>query len=487
MNRKLRILFAAAEISSLVKIGGLADVAGALPKALHQLGHDVALIMPRYGNVDLKEREMVPKGSLNIPMMGRSENVSIIETFLDDMIPVYLLENEKYFNRPSVYGEGDDQERFYLFSLAILEVSKQLGWRPNILHCNDWHTAFTLPLLKVAHKDDAFYASCASVFTIHNLAHQGRFDDYFAESAGLYDYLPAWGDPLRSKAYSMMALGIFHSDIVSTVSETYAQEILTIEYGEGLEGMLQSRQDSLFGIVNGIDYEQFNPATDPLIAANYDVETIATKAKNKAALQEKAGLAVDVGVPLVGMVGRLAAQKGLDILLESFESMLTETDVQFVLLGTGIGREADLYKEILQETAARYPERVHVFLTFDLTLAQLIYSGCDIYLMPSRFEPCGLGQLIAMRYGTIPVVRRTGGLAETVQDCTSDLSKGNGFAFGKYDAGELLSALKRAVAGFHSKEVWRGLVIRAMQAEYSWEISARKYEALYWRALSKNR
>jgi len=486
MSQQIRVLFAVAEASPLVKVGGLADVAGALPKALHQLGHDVALVMPRYGNIDMKERKIVSKGTFSVSMMGRQEVVSIVETSLAGSIPIYLLENESYFNRSVVYGEKDDRERFLLFSLAIPEVPKLLGWQLDILHCHDWHAAFALPLLKVAYKNDAFYSSCASVFTIHNLAHQGGFDDYFAERASLYNYLPTRGDPLRSKAYSMMALGIFHSDVVSTVSETYAQEILTPEYGEGLEEMLQKRKDDLFGIVNGVDYEEFNPATDPLIATNYNVESIDRKAENKAILQKKAGFASDVGIPLVGMVGRLATQKGLDILVEALEPMFNETDAQFVLLGTGLGTEGELYQKTLGKAAAKYPERAHMFFAFDLSLAQLIYSGCDLYLMPSRYEPCGLGQIIAMRYGTIPVVRRTGGLADTVQDCTPDLSRGNGFVFEKYNAGELLMALKRAVVAFERKKDWRELMIRDMQEEYSWEASARKYESLYLRALENS-
>lgn len=480
MRQSLKVLFAAAEASPVVKVGGLADVTGALPQALRRMGHDVRLVMPKYGKIDTPKFPAISLSEgFNVPIMGNREHISIQKLSLNNKMPVYLLRNDKYFERPAIYGEADDLERFLLFSLAITEVSKTLNWKPDIIHCHDWHTGMAIPLLKIAREQDPFYSSCASVFTIHNLAYQGWFDDFFAHQATLHQYLPPPGDPLREKVYSMMGLAILYADVVSTVSETYAREILTPEYGEELELVLQQRQKDLYGIVNGLDYEQFNPATDPLIAANYDMNSLEKKAVNKTALQAKSGFPARAEVPLLGMVGRLSAQKGMDLVAEALEAHLQEADIQFVFLGTG----EEKYKEPLERIATKYPARARMFFTFDPSLAQLIYAGCDIFLMPSRFEPCGLGQLIAFRYGTIPVVRHTGGLIDTVQNCSPDLSSGNGFVFERYEAEELVAAIRRAWAAFQQKEKWHQLMRRVMMLDFSWDAAAKKYEDLYYRAL----
>ena len=484
MNQSFKILFVAAEVNPLAKAGGLGDVVGSLPQALRQAGHDVRITMPRYGSINLEGYQAVRQGNFKIPFMGGQEEIGIIQVLLKDVMPVYLLENKRYFDRLAIYGENDDLERFLLFSMAAMEVPKKLDWQPDILHCHDWHAGMVPPLLKVAYRDDDFYSSCASIFTIHNLAYQGWFDDLFAERAGLYKYMPPPGDPSRDKCYSMTGLGIYHSDLVSTVSETYTREILTPEYGVGLETLLQRRQDSLFGILNGIDYEQFDPSTDRIIAANYDVGSLDRRITNKAALQEKAELPVNVAIPLLGAAGRLVDQKGIDILdagTGALESLLAEADVQFVLQGVGDVE----YQESFKKLESLYPKKVRAFLTLDFSLAQLIFAGCDIFIVPSRFEPCGLAPLIAMRYGSIPVVRRTGGLTETVTGLSSDLSTGLGFVFEQYDAGELLATLKRALTALKNKNEWRKLMVRAMQADFSWKASIPRYEALYEMARRK--
>jgi starch synthase len=478
VNHPFKVLFVAAEAYPLAKVGGLGDVVGSLPQALRQAGHDVRITMPRYGSINLEGYQATRQGNFKIPFMGREEEIGVIQVLFKDVTPVYLLENKRYFDRLAIYGENDDLERFYLFSMAAMEVPKRLNWRPDILHCHDWHAGMVPPLLKVAYRNDTFYSSCASIFTIHNLAYQGWFDDFFAERTGLRVYLPPPGDPLRDKCYSMAGLGIYHSDLVSTVSETYAREILTPEYGEGLETLLQRRQDSLFGILNGVDYEQFDPSTDRIIAANYDADSLDRRIANKFALQEKAELPVNAAIPLLGAAGRLVDQKGIDILdvgTGALESLLAEVDVQFVLQGVGdVG-----YQESFKRLEGLYPRKVHAFLTLDFSLAQLIFAGCDIFLAPSRFEPCGLTPLIAMRYGSIPVVRRTGGLTETVIELSSDLSTGLGFVFKQYDAGELLATLERALTAFKDKDEWGKLIVRAMQADFSWKASLSRYEALY--------
>jgi starch synthase len=481
LSSLFNVLFAVAEASPLIKVGGLGDVAGSLPRALRQLGHDVRIIMPRYGLINLGGYELTLQSSFNLPFMGGQEDIGISQLLLEGGTPVYLVENERYFSRPAVYGETDDLERFLLFSLVVIEASKKLGWQPDIFHCHDWHTGIVPALLRVARINDQFYSTCASIFTIHNLGYQGWFNNWFADHASLYDYFPPIGNPLRDKVYSMTAIGIYNSDIISTVSETYAREIMTPEYGMGLETMLQYRKNSLFGILNGIDYEEFNPTTDHEIAANYDPHRLEMRITNKLALQEKAGLPVNAEIPLFGLAARLVDQKGIDILVGALNSLFGEANAQFVLQGTGEPR----YEESLRNLQSNYPDKAQMFLTLDFSLARQIFAGCDIYLSPSRYEPCGLSHLIAMHYGAIPVVRHTGGLAETVIDCSSDLSSGLGFVFEGYDQNELLTILRRVVTAFHRKEGWQNLTRRVMQADFSWKSSISKYVTLYEMAQRK--
>ena len=473
--KPFKVLFAATEASPLVKIGGLGDVAGSLPRILRLNGHDVRLVMPRYGSINLEDYQNTAIGSFRLTFLGREEEVSITEVLLKHGTPVYLLGNSRYFDRASVYGDGDDTERFLLFSMAVLEVPRILNWRPDVFHCHDWHTGAVPAMLSGSLRSDPFYSSCASVFTIHNLGYQGWFDEHFARSTSIYDYLPPAGDPLREKAYSMLALGIYHSDIISTVSETYAREILTPEYGMGLDPLLQHRRDSLFGILNGLDYGQFNPAKDPAIEAHYTDYLPDRRVNNKIALLDRAGLPARGDVPLVGMVGRIVWQKGFDIAIEAIRTSLAELDAYFVLQGTGEWG----YEDQLRSLEADYPGKAHMFLTLDFSLANLVFAGCDIFLAPSRYEPCGLAVPIAMRYGAVPIVRHTGGLTEIVADCSPDLSQGLGFAFRDYDTNSLLAAIRRGLDAFRNKEKWHSLITRVMKADFSWEHSAPKYERLY--------
>lgn len=480
MPDKLRILFAAAEAAPFTKVGGLADVASALPKALSRMGHDVRLVTPRYRTTRVERpTAAVLGGPLVVQVMGRSCPVNVSQTTLNSEVTTYLLENEEYFGRRPVYGEPDDLERFAAFSRAVLEVPRRLGWAPDILHCHDWHSAPAVAFLRKDHAGDPVYSSTASVFTIHNLAYQGQFDGYFEERAGFAKYTRDLDACCRLSEGNMMALGIFYSDVVSTVSETYSQEILTPEHGEGMDGLLKMRKVKPYGIVNGIDYEEFDPAKDRCLVANYDVSSLGKRALNKKALQEKAGLPVDNEKPLFGMVGRLAAQKGVDLVAQAMKG-LVNLDAQVVILGSG----EQEYVDMLKEAVAPYPKAVWALMSFDLTLAQLIYGGCDIFLMPSRFEPCGLGQMIAMRYGAVPLVRHTGGLVDTVQDCSPDLSHGNGFVFQRYAAEDLLEAARRAVGAFRTRrDAWRGLMLRDMRSDLSWTASAARYESMYRDAL----
>ena len=451
MNRALKILFVAAEVGPFAKVGGLADVAAALPSALAARGHDVRVVTPRHSP------EPIGEVAASVPLSaGRSAAVRST-TSGGDGVPTYLVESEGLFPGSRIYGEANDLERYLAFCQAALELPKQLGWPPDVFHCNDWHTAPIAFGLRNRAWGDAFYRDAACVLTIHNLRYRGPDD--------LADFL---------------CQGIYYADAVTTVSETYAREILTPQYGEGLHALLLERQDRLFGILNGLDYRVYDPAHDPHLVANFDSATVERRAANKAALRQRTGLTVDPYVPLVGMVSRLTEQKGMDLALEAMDTLLREGAAQLVVLGSG----DEAYHRTFRDLAQRHAGHAFVSIAFDHPLAQLIYGGCDLFLMPSRFEPCGLGQLIALRYGAIPVVRHTGGLADTVQDYSGPESEGNGFVFHEYSSGALLAALHRALAVFQHPDEWRRLQTRGMVLDFSWERSAQRYEATYRQALA---
>jgi starch synthase len=468
----MKILFVAAEAAPLVKVGGLADVVGSLPKALVEIGHDVRVIMPRYGIIDTAKFSASPViDNLDIAVMGMTERVSLKVTEIGGKVKVYLVDSDDFRNSVEVYGK-DELKHFLLFCRAVLDVLSELDWQPEIVHCHDWHTA----LIPWWLKENA--CNCTSIFTIHNLAYQGFFDGKFLTDAEMEKDWQLRPAGMPDPPLNFMSQGILWADLVTTVSETYAKEILTPEYGAGLGHLLRYRKDRLFGIVNGLDYEEFNPATDTFIPANYDFSTVDRRISNKLTLQKRAGFGENVAVPLIGMVSRLDEQKGLDILTASFDSLFRNLEAQVVILGKG--REE--YHDLLKQAASKYPERLAVFIDFDDALARLIYAGCDMFLMPSRFEPCGLGQLIAMRYGAIPIVRHTGGLVDTVKDLTPDLGKGSGFVFQGYDSEAMLAAIQRAINSY-GKKAWRDVMRRIMALDFSWKASARKYESLYKKAL----
>ncbi len=474
MTRPLNILFIAAEASPFVKIGGLGDVIGSLPKTLRKAGHDARVVLPKHTVIRSGYR-VFKQEKFSVNFIGRQEEAEVIHTSMPDGTPVYLVGSTRYFNRPSVYGEYDDAERFLFFCRVALEIPHHLDWKPDIVHSHDWHTAICSAILKADYKTDRHYSGCGSVFTIHNLAYQGPFHESFVAYGGLHNYLIPPNDPFRNLTFNMMAIGLYHSDVITTVSQTYAGEILSAEYGCGMEGLLKKRQDRILGILNGIDYDEFNPATDPLIYKCFDVTNLAGKREDKLFLQRRVNLPSNPDIPLVGMAGRLVDQKGPDIAAEAIQALLPNTDVQFILQGLGETR----YLELLENLERINTRKARVFFVLDFSLVQQIYSGCDIFLMPSRFEPCGLAPMIAMRYGTVPVVRHTGGMVETTPDCSPDLSTGRGFNFERYDAGDLLVALKRALAAYTDKGKWRQLVLRDMQTDFTWNPAVPKYEAAY--------
>ena len=479
MNQKpLNILFLAAEAVPFAKVGGLADVAGSLPKAIKALGHDVRLMMPRYGTIRSNQFHLEKIGEpFPIPVGPGEEHVHLIGSPLDGGVPVYLIWNELYFSsRDRVYGFEDDAQRFAVFGRASLAALHLLDWKPDVIHANDWHTGIVPAWLNTAGRRDRFYRDIATLFTIHNLAYQGiagRLILTFAQMEHL-KHLPVE----QPGTVNWMAQGVTHADLVNTVSKQYAREILAPDMGMGLGSLLRERQDRLFGVLNGIDYEEWDPATDPNIPHRFGVETLERRVANKTALQQQVRLPVRPEIPVVGMVTRLDGVKGMD-LMEPVLEWLLEGEAQFVLLGTGLPEYHDMFERI----QARFPDRMHALLKFDAVLARRIYAGADMFLMPSKVEPCGLGQMIAMRYGCVPVVRATGGLVDTVADYTAKRGRGTGFTFTDFTPEACRDALERALRAYRNKRAWRRLQQRGMAADFSWSASAQEYVELYRRAI----
>ena len=462
----MQIVFAAAEAAPYAKVGGLADVAGSLPQALAGLGHDVTVYLPLHRTIDRVKFQISDRAPSRSVPYGKAKLKVAYPSVVRDGVRVVFVRNDQRLGRDRVYGEPDDAKRYAFFCRAVYEDLRDAP--PDIVHAHDWHAALLAPLVARARA----LAATSTVFTIHNLAYQGRTDASVLALIGLpRARLPIEG---RSEA-NPMARAIVSADIVSTVSERYAKEILTDEFGEGLQGLLRDRRRRLFGIVNGIDTVTFDPATDRHIEARYSADDPAGKALCKAALQKEGGLAIDPRAPIFGVVGRLVEQKGIDLLTAAAPKLL-DAGGQIVVLGTG----DPAYEVTWKALAARYAGRLWLTLGFDAALAQRIYAGSDLFLMPSRFEPCGLGQLISFRYGTIPVVHEVGGLAETVRDVDRDAAGGNGFSFADYAPAAFDDAIARAMRAHRgSPEAWTGLVSRVMREDHSWGASAKRYVDLY--------
>lgn len=436
--------------------------------------------MPRYGGITAEHERLAETGrSVSVTLGSRTETFSIAELWLCGKVRVLLLDNPRLFGDARVYIDERDRERFFFFSRAVLDALPAAGCQPDILHCNDWHTGMAVAWHRRARDHGDWSPARASVFTIHNLAHQGVTDIAYAREFG-YDPGPQL-EVERGRypdTINVMARAIAGADLVTTVSPRYAREILTPEFGAGLDPLLRQRSDDLVGILNGIDLAAYDPSTDAHIAERYAVDDIAGKSVCKQRLQEEAGLMVEPSAPLIGLVSRLDDQKGFDLLTASVDRVI-EAGAEVVLLGTGDGR----YHSALSEAAARHPGRVGVFLGFDEGRARRIYAGSDMFLMPSRFEPCGLGQMIAMRYGTIPIVRRTGGLADTVPEWDPSLGSGVGFGFDDYDVDAMLGTIHRALAAFRSPDECQTLIRNAMTRDLSWARSAGAYLEAYDAAL----
>jgi len=471
------VLLIASEAEPFIKTGGLGDVLGAFPQELGRRGIEARVILPKYGGIpDHFKRRMISRATLTVRLGWRNQ-LCTIEQLDHQGIVFYFVSQDEYFNRQGLYGFADDGERFSFFSRAVLEALPHLDFAPDVLHCHDWQSAL-VPVFLKAYQG---YVRVPTVFTIHNLKYQGVFParilgDYLELGAEYFtmDGLEFFGQ------VNFLKGGLVYADLVSTVSKTYAQEIRTREFGEQLDGILRKIGDKLWGIRNGLDYTVYNPETDPNIFLPYNHKTWEKKQNNKTALQKSLGLSEQRDIPLLGLICRLVPQKGLDLMEEVFDPIM-DLGVQLVVLGTG----EEKYHQLFRSAALRYPGRVSVHLGFDDALAHRIYAGSDIFLMPSIFEPCGLGQMIALRYGSVPVVRATGGLKDTVQPFNRVSKEGNGFVFAGYQAQDLLHTIEEAVRYYHDQEIWGSLVKNAMSTDCSWQSSMGEYHDLYQKLVLK--
>jgi starch synthase len=482
----MKILLASSEIFPFAKTGGLADVAGALPKALQRLGADVRVIMPKYKGVEEKGFPVNYTGQkVSCPVSQRMVDAEIVESQYNG-ITAYLVEKDEYYYRDHLYSteDGDyidNAERFIFFSRAIPEAIKATGFTPDVLHCNDWQTALVPVFLKTAYRHDPVLSRIATVFTIHNLGYQGLFWhlDWHLLNIGWEYFTPSFLEFYGK--INFLKGGIVFSDIINTVSRKYSEEIQTPEFGSGLDGILRTRKDDLYGIVNGIDYDEWSPEKDAYLPARYDSNNVENKKVSKAALQRAFGLPVNDKIPVISSISRLADQKGFDLVAQTLEEMLS-LGVHYILLGTGERK----YHELFTELSQKHSNAFAVKIAYDNSLAHLIEAGSDMFLMPSRYEPCGLNQLYSLRYGTVPVVRAVGGLEDTIIDDPANPDSNTGFKFHKYDSKAMLNAVQRAVSAFREKEYWASVVKRCMAQDFSWNKSAEEYRALYGKAIQKH-
>lgn len=468
------VLFVTAEAVPFVKTGGLADVTGSLPAELAKNGLDVRIILPKYGDIAGHHKDKMEKVGQTIVHLGWRQQFMGIEKLIDHGITYYFVDNEYYFKRKGLYGFFDDAERYAFFCRAVLESIPLLDFVPDILHCHDWHSGLVSVYLKDQYAHLPLYSKMKTVFTIHNLRFQGIFPPDILEFLELgpeyltNDKLEFFGNVNYLKA------ALVYSDIITTVSPSYAAEIQQPLCGEKLDGLLTARQNKLVGIINGIDQENYNPSTDGALAVNYSKMSPKRKLKNKIILQELLGLPVSETIPVIAMVTRMDRSKGLDLVAHVLDDLLTQ-DVQLMVLGTG----DEIYQSMFRIANHRHPTQVSSQIYFDEHLSRQIYAGADLFLMPSLYEPCGIGQLVAMRYGCLPVVRETGGLRDTVFSYNEETRQGNGFSFSNYNADDMLYTVNRALALYKNKQAWYKLVRSAMSCDYSWKNSALQYENIY--------
>ncbi len=481
----MKILFAASEVAPFAKTGGLADVAGSLPIALASLGHDVRVVMPRYRQVNPAAFGLRHIAEFSVPLGAWKERCDVFQGTLGKNVIVYFIGKDIFYDRPELYGTTnadypDNAERFIFFSRAIPELCRNLNFTPHVIHCNDWQTALAPLYLKKIYQNNKELRRAKSIFTVHNLGYQGLFPKEDLRLTGFgWDLFTHEGIEFWDKINFLKA-GLVYSDIITTVSETYSREIQTAEYGYGLEGVLTKRSADLYGIINGIDYLVYDPAHDRTLPKTFSPIRLSGKHYCKQTLQAAVGLP-ESNVPSLGMVTRLVDQKGLDILVGALPEIMT-LDIQMTILGTGDKK----YHDLLTEAAGRYQNRMRIILQYNDQMAKNIYAGCDMFLMPSRYEPCGLGQMIALRYGTVPIVRKTGGLADTIAAYNPKTGLGTGLLFEEYSASALARCLQHANTLYQERKAWKRLMQNGMKQDFSWEHSAREYVKIYRKALKKS-
>lgn len=471
----MKILFVGSEANPFIKTGGLGDVLGSLPKSLVKEGIDARVVIPKYKNINQNlKKELTFLKWFMVKVGWRTQYCGVFE-YKKDGVTYYLLDNEYYFGRDGLYGYYDDGERFAYFDRAVLEFLKEIDYQPDIIHCNDWHTGMIPVMLEVEYARDLFYYNMKSVFSIHNLKFQGVFPKEILPDLFGYNLEPYYNHSLAfDGGVSFLKGGVLYSDQITTVSKTYVDEIKSCEFGERMDSDLRRRGYALTGIVNGIDYEEFNPQKDNYIYNKFSYDNLQGKYRNKEELQKELGLPVNRDIAMIGIVSRLTNQKGLDLIVEIADRLL-QHNVQLVVVGTG----DYVYEEHFKGLACRYSEKVSANIKFDNMLAHKIYAASDIFLMPSLFEPCGLGQLIALRYGSIPVVREVGGLKDTILSYNQYNGLGNGFSFTNYNANDLLNVLEYALSIFKDKKQWNGIMKQAMESNNSWEKAAKDYKNIY--------
>ncbi|MBI4535390.1 MAG: glycogen synthase GlgA [Ignavibacteriae bacterium] len=486
----MKVALVSSEVAPFAKTGGLADVAGALPKALKQTGCDIKVFMPKYSTIDESKFELHYEysiGEMPVRVGGIPRPVHIQQSTLPgSTVDIYFIDCPHFFDRGKIYtADWDEDERFILFNKAVIETLQRLQWSPDVVHCNDWPTALIPLLLKDNYNWDSMFGKTASIMSIHNIGYQGLFPLETLSRAELRPELFYPGGPLEfNGAVCFLKAGILFSEIISTVSETYAKEILTPEYGAGMDAVLGSREADLSGVLNGIDVDEWNPQTDKHLPHKYSMKNMEGKNKNKEYLLEHTGLQSRNDVPLIGIISRMVAQKGFDLIAESVHELMG-MDAQWIILGTGEERFENLFRAIGQSLS----HKAWAYIGFNNDLAHLIEGGADMFLMPSLYEPCGLNQMYSLRYGTVPIARKTGGLADTVQDWHEYLSQGSevgdGFSFNDATGFALSSTVRRAIETFKDKKVWQKIQANGMQRDFSWTASAKKYVTLYENAMAK--
>lgn len=469
----MKILFTASEAAPFIKTGGLGDVAGALPKALNGLKHDCRVIMPLYEEIPSEYRQTMRfVGSTFVDLSWRRQYLGVFEYTIGNVI-YYFVDNEYYFKRKGLYGHFDDGERFAFFSKAVLEALMIIGFYPDVIHANDWHTALVPVFLDIFYRSVDGFRDTKTMFTIHNIEFQGKYDKYLmSDILGIPEN---WQNIVEcDDTVNYMKGGIERANVVTTVSKTYAEELKDPYFAYGLSGILNARDFKIRGVVNGIDTDKFNPAADKNLTANYTLKTVAKRQENKKSLCELLNLPYSPDKPMLVMISRLTEQKGVDLVAAVLDEMLA-ADIQLVILGKGDWK----YETLLKNAEKRYSTKMRAIINFNPDLASKLYGAADLFLMPSKFEPCGLGQMIAMRYGAVPIVRETGGLKDTVEPFNPVTKKGNGFTFKAYQAYDMLDAVWRALGAYFDKTLWKAVQANGMKCDFGWKKSAKEYAEIY--------